>query len=154
MYAAQAYRLSLLGYTDKELADFFQVSKSTLELWKLRHVTFSDSIKRGKAETDTQVVESLLRKATGFTRTLEKIVMEDGVARLMHFEEYFPADTTAALAWLHNRQPGHWRRNPEVAVTVNGPATVDLSAPPEEWGRAECAAYLAKQGISVEPPQA
>ena len=34
-YCEQAYKLCLLGATDKEMADFFQVSLSTLNLWKI-----------------------------------------------------------------------------------------------------------------------
>jgi uncharacterized protein YjcR len=48
-YAEQARKLCLLGYTDAELADFFEVSESTINKWKLDYPKFSESIKKGKA---------------------------------------------------------------------------------------------------------
>lgn len=45
-YAEQARKLCLLGYTDAELADFFEVSESTINKWKLDYPKFSESIKR------------------------------------------------------------------------------------------------------------
>lgn len=44
-YAEQARKLCLLGYTDAELADFFEVSESTINKWKLDYPEFSESIK-------------------------------------------------------------------------------------------------------------
>ncbi|MES1763769.1 hypothetical protein ACKWMU_12765, partial [Escherichia coli] len=46
-YAEQARKLCLLGYTDAELADFFEVSESTINKWKLDYPEFSESIKKG-----------------------------------------------------------------------------------------------------------
>lgn len=45
-YAEQARKLCLLGYTDAELADFFEVSESTINKWKLDYPEFSESIKK------------------------------------------------------------------------------------------------------------
>ncbi len=45
-YAEQARKLCLLGYTDAELADFFEVSESTINKWKLDYPKFSESIKK------------------------------------------------------------------------------------------------------------
>ena len=43
-YAEQARKLCLLG-TDAELADFFEVSESTINNWKFDYPEFSESIK-------------------------------------------------------------------------------------------------------------
>ena len=51
-YTKLAYHYSLLGATDKQMAGFFEVSESTINLWKLKHPRFSESIRRGKAEAD------------------------------------------------------------------------------------------------------
>ena len=47
-YAEQAEKLCLLGATDIQLADFFDVAESTIHLWKHTHPEFSESIKDGK----------------------------------------------------------------------------------------------------------
>ena len=88
-YNEQARKLCLLGYTDKQLADFFGVCEATINNWKLAHPQFLESIKAGKETADCNVVQSLYHKAL------------DG-------------DTTAALFWLKNRQPKHWRDKQEI----------------------------------------
>ena len=40
--------LCRLGVTDKEMADFFEVSVSTFYRWKLEHKDFSEAIRRGR----------------------------------------------------------------------------------------------------------
>lgn len=45
-YAEQARKLCLLGCTDAELADFFEVSEATINNWKLEYPEFLESIKR------------------------------------------------------------------------------------------------------------
>ncbi len=40
-YAEQAAKLCKLGATDAQLADFFEVSVSTVNLWKVEHREFS-----------------------------------------------------------------------------------------------------------------
>jgi hypothetical protein len=65
-YAEQTYKLCLLGATDKELANFFDVVESTINLWKQEHSEFSESIKRGKFQADANVADRLYQRATGY----------------------------------------------------------------------------------------
>jgi hypothetical protein len=99
-YIQQAYDYcAVFGASDKQLAEYFKVTESTLNLWKLQHPEFSESLKRGKDEFDTQNVEkSLLKRAMGYTL--------DG--------KHYPADTTACIFWLKNRQPDKWRDKQEL----------------------------------------
>ena len=106
IYNKQARELCLLGYTDKELAKFFGVSESTLNLWKLEKEGFSESLKSGKELADCHVVHSLYTRATGQTIT-ETTIMPDET-KIKKIKE-IPADTTAQIFWLKNRQPKLWR---------------------------------------------
>ena len=54
-YIDQAFRLCLLGATDKEMANFWGVEESTINNWKLAHPEFLESIKAGKIDADTKV---------------------------------------------------------------------------------------------------
>ena len=45
---AQAKKLCRLGATDAEMAEFFEVSESTINEWKLAYDEFSESIKKGQ----------------------------------------------------------------------------------------------------------
>src|SRR5712692_10426460 len=55
--AERAYRMSLLGLTDQELADFLGISGETLYSWKISYPEFRESITRGKIEADAHVAE-------------------------------------------------------------------------------------------------
>ena len=54
-YIQLAENYALLGATDDELADFFGVSKQTLNKWKKDYPEFLDSLKRGKDIADSNV---------------------------------------------------------------------------------------------------
>ena len=49
-YDEQVRKICALGADDKKLADFFNVSESTLNLWKLKHPTFSESLRLALTE--------------------------------------------------------------------------------------------------------
>src|SRR5260370_41649696 len=63
--ADRAYRMSLLGLTDQELADFLGISCETLYSWKISYPEFRESITRGKIQADAHVAEALYRRACG-----------------------------------------------------------------------------------------
>lgn len=108
-YAEQARKLCLLGYTDKQLADFFNVSEQTINTWKIKHPQFLESIKRGKEIADINVVESLYKRAIGIEYD-EIELKTDGKAKSKRVvKKFIPPDTTAQIFWLKNRQPKSWR---------------------------------------------
>jgi hypothetical protein len=112
----QARRLSLLGATDREMAEFFQVAESTLNLWKLEHPEFSESLKLGKDAADDRVEKSLYRRALGYSHDAVKIFADPktGAEQIVPFTEHYPPDTTAAIFWLKNRKPQEWRDRQEL----------------------------------------
>ena len=116
-YAEQARKLCLLGYTDAELADFFEVSEATINNWKLEYPEFLESIKKGKAVADAEVSDRLYQRAMGFVapdidiRVIENRIVEPPL------KKYYPPDTTAAIFWLKNRQKDKWREKQDVNHT-------------------------------------
>jgi transposase-like protein len=62
-YVEEAYRQSLLGKTDTELAQYFDISEATLYKWKNEYPEFSESIQNGKDKADGVVVKSLYDEA-------------------------------------------------------------------------------------------
>lgn len=113
-FAEQARKLCLLGHTDAELAEFFEVHESTINQWKLDYPEFSESIKKGKEFADGNVADRLYQRAMGFIapdvdiRVIENQIVETPL------EKYYPPDTTAAIFWLKNRQKNKWRDKQEV----------------------------------------
>ena len=69
-YAEQAYLLcSKYGATIKDLAQFFKVDPSTIEVWRHKYAEFGTSVNQGRDYFDTNVVEkALLQRALGIEK--------------------------------------------------------------------------------------
>lgn len=120
-YAEQAYKYCLLGATDAQLADFFEVAESTINNWKNNHPEFLESVRRGKIIADANVAEAFYKRATGFEKEdSEKVFQYQGEVIRTPIKEYFPPDPGAALNWLKNRQPDKWRDKQNLDLTTKG----------------------------------
>lgn len=116
----QIAKLAQRGWTDQEMADFFQVSRSTWNLWKIKHPKFSDALKGWKKEADDRVERSLYERAIGYTHIEEKIFCnKDGEVTVVETHKHYPPDTTACIYWLKNRQPDKWRDRRGEEMQVN-----------------------------------
>lgn len=118
-YVEQAKKLCALGATDKEMADFFSVSLSTLNLWKIEHTEFSESLQRGKDIADKRVEEALYSRAMGYSHEDVDIRVVDGAIMETPLIKHYPPDTTAAIFWLKNRKPEQWRDKQELEHSGN-----------------------------------
>lgn len=108
-YADMAFKLSLLGATDKQMADIFDVSESTFNLWKLNNKDFSESLKRGKLQADAMVANSLYNRALGYSHREDDIRVIQNQIVITETIKHYPPDTTACIYWLKNRQKENWR---------------------------------------------
>jgi len=132
-FCETAYKLCLLGATDKDLADFFKVEEKTINNWKKDHIEFLQSINNGKEIADMEVAQSLYRGA--IDRTIPKqqaikvkeIIYENGKkvaekerVEIVELEEVIPSDFRNAQFWLRNRKSDKWRDKQDVDVTTNG----------------------------------
>jgi hypothetical protein len=108
-FIEQARKLAALGATDREAAEFFEVSESTLYLWKHTSEEFSEALKVGKETADQRVEQSLYRRALGYSHDAVKIMTVDGKVEEVPYTEQYAPDTTAAIFWLKNRRPDKWR---------------------------------------------
>ena len=111
-YNEQARKLCLLGSTDESLADFFDVSVTTLNTWKKTHKEFLLSIKAGKQVADANVADALYNRAIGFSHPDDHISNFQGQITVTPTTKHYPADTGAAFIWLKNR--GGWKDKQEV----------------------------------------
>ena len=114
-YCELVYNYSLLGAIDEKMAEFLEISVSTFNKWKLDHSEFSEAIRDGKENADSQVVKSLFKRATG---TTVKEVRSDANGGSETVKE-LPPDTTAAIFWLKNRQKQYWRDRQEIEQNSN-----------------------------------
>lgn len=104
-----AYKMSLLGAIDKDLASAFEVNEDTINEWKKVYPKFSESLKKGKEPADANVVKSLYQRAMGYKHKDLYITHHQGIIVSKDIIKHYPPDTTAAIFWLKNRQPDLWR---------------------------------------------
>ncbi len=87
-YNEKVTKLCLLGATEDELADFFDISKATVTIWKKKYPEFLAAIKEGKVVADMAVTNSLYKEAT-----------KSG------------GNIMAKIYWLNNRRRQDWSNN-------------------------------------------
>lgn len=113
-YNQQAYKLCLLGATDKELANFFEIDEATLNRWKLSHEGFCESLKRGKIQADAEIASKLFHRAKGYEHEdIQFATFQGEITDQVKYIKHYPPDTTAAIFWLKNRQRDKWRDKTE-----------------------------------------
>ncbi len=113
-FAKSAAKLCKLGATDAQLADFFEVAVSTINLWKVKHPEFSESVKVPKSEADARVEQSLYLRAMGYEHDEVDLRVVGGELVKTDIRKFYPPDTTAAIFWLKNRKPDEWRDKHDV----------------------------------------
>lgn len=120
-YIEQGYKLALLGMTDIQMANFFEVCEDTIYEWKNKHPRFSESVKRGKIMADMEIVNSL--RQTCFDRQIpetqafkvrnvfynaEGKKVESEKVEYVEVTRGIPADYKGIALWLGNRHPELW----------------------------------------------
>ena len=115
-YVEQVYKLSLLGAIDKQIADFFGVTEVTINRWKLKHLDFCLSIKRGKAQADAEVAEQLYHRAKGYEHPETKVFCTNGEITTFEVVKHYPPETAAIAFWLKNRQKDIWRDSKDLTT--------------------------------------
>lgn len=123
-FAEQAAKLCEKGFTDTELAYFFDVTTRTIMRWKVKHEEFCHAVKNGKDANDDRVERSLFERAMGYEQEAVKIFMPAGTTEPVYAkytEKVAPSDT-AAIFWLKNRRPEKWREKAFVEQEGDGVA--------------------------------
>lgn len=114
--AAQAQKLSAIGATDIEIADFFEIDVRTLYRWKHDFPDFCQALTLGKDIPDERVARSFYNRAVGYSYQAVKIFMPAGAKEPVYapYVEHVPPDPTAAFIWLKNRRKDDWHDKQEV----------------------------------------
>lgn len=118
-YIDQVYKLCMLGATDKELADFFNIAESTLNLWKKEYPLFMESLTRGKTMADADMAVSLYKRGKGYSHPETHVSNYRGEITLTELTKHYPPETGAAFLWLKNRQPTKWKDKIELKEEIN-----------------------------------
>jgi hypothetical protein len=108
-------RMAKRGFTDKEMAEFLDITEQTFNNWKLDHPKFFESLKEWKEYADARVERSLYERALGFSHAEDKIFKPAGEApTVVPTIKHYAPDTTACIFWLKNRKKKEWRDKVEL----------------------------------------
>ena len=153
---AHAFRLSLLGCGNREMAEFFNVTESVIETWRRSHPEFEEAIKRGKQHASMNVVKSLYKMCIGFD-VVETKVMEgtnakgDPVSYKITNTRYVQPNIKAIMYYLQNKEKNLWSDTSRVEIsgTVGEAKQLDISKfSAEEQKLAKKLAILQLAGIN------
>lgn len=98
------------GLTEEQIANNIGIERTTLYRWKNKNCNILNALKKGKEVIDFEVENALLKKALGYTVTLNKQkVTKDGDVVDIREDVYVPPDATAQIFWLKNRKSDKWR---------------------------------------------
>lgn len=138
--------LAAAGFTDKRIAAFFEISESTLNLWKLEHTKFSELLHQGRHGDLLELTKSLGKKAKGYkyrevkeviipahqkyveepdpadpTKVITKLIdVPDTVGERVETIKHLPPDVAALRFMLANRDPENWREAAHIDHTTRG----------------------------------
>lgn len=108
-----------------DLAEFFGVSRSTINEWRNVHPEFSTAVRVGKGAADERVKASLYERSVGYSHPDVHITAYEGKVTITPIVKHYPPDAGAAFNWLKNRAPEEWREKLE--HEHSGSLTVELS---------------------------
>lgn len=114
-------KLAEQGYTDEQISQQTGISLGTLKTWKAKYPDFLAALNERKNIADEMVVQSLFKRATGYSHPAVKILLNGKTGQVVEhpYIEHYPPDTVAAIFWLKNRRPDLWRDVQQKDVNVN-----------------------------------
>lgn len=98
------------GLTDKQIAHNMGITEQTLNVWKNKYPSLSESLKKGKEVVDIMVENALLKRALGYDYDETRIELyPDGSRKKVVSKKHVVPDVTAQIFWLKNRKPDMYR---------------------------------------------
>jgi len=104
---------------DKDIAQALGIKPVRFRKYKKKHSCIRMTLRKGRIISSANVVQSLYKKANGFSVPEEKLfysAKHDRVNRAKT-RKYYPPDTVAQIFWLKNNFPDFWRDKKEVETT-------------------------------------
>lgn len=108
-FCLRATDLCMLGATNAELAQAFNVSESAISLWLVERPAFRRAVTKGREVADGRVARALYERAIGYEHKATKVFNAGGKPLTVDYVERYAPDTAAAALWLSNRRPKQWR---------------------------------------------
>ncbi len=111
-YIRQAQELYAHGLTDRELAEAFGVSRSTIFRWRAAYPEFAEATKLGKDVADDRVERALYERAIGYEEEAVRVYhpADAEAPVIVRYKREVRPDVAAALQWMRARRPKTWAR--------------------------------------------
>jgi hypothetical protein len=110
------YRLCILGMTNVELAEHYDVKVETWNQWanpasKTWKPGLSDAINKGREDIVSRVAERLVQRALGFKHKATKMFYDSQSGEVVkeEYTEIYPPSEQAAIFILKNKRPKDWK---------------------------------------------
>jgi len=102
-----------LGATDRQAASALGIELKTYYTWKHTYPEFGAAANLSSEAHDLGVEKSLLQRAQGYTRKVQKAFVYKGEPVIIDIEEEVPPDVNAAARWLAARKSNTWSGMPD-----------------------------------------
>jgi len=126
-HVEQARKMCLLGATNQELADGFEVDRSTIDNWLKAHPEFAAAVHEGRDGADAEIAQKLYERAKGCSYEATKVVVVKGEVVKVTYTVNLPPDVRACTFWLRNRRRRVWREE-KAGAKEETRAMVDVDA--------------------------
>ena len=120
----QVARLAQMGWTDQQMADFFEIDRTTWWRWKGKSKAFCNTLKEWKEEADSRVERTLYERACGYSHPDVHISNYMGGITTTEITKHYPPDTASCIFWLKNRKPDDWKDKYEQAGGTDSEETI------------------------------
>lgn len=114
-FIEQARILAERGFTEREIAEFLNVTERTIANWKKRYEEFFQVLKVAKEHADERVERALYERAVGYKHDEEKLFSYEGEIIRAEVTKHYPPDVSAATFWLSNRRKDQWKNHSQHA---------------------------------------
>jgi hypothetical protein len=104
------------GFTDVQLADWFEVDVRTIHRWRAEIDEFCQACRAGKAETDDLVERSTVQHICGYYVEVEEL---DRHGHKQTLRKWIPGNAHAGMKWLAARRPAVYREQKEHKHSLN-----------------------------------
>lgn len=110
-----AERLAAEGRTPKQIAELFDIARSTFYNWMDTLQDFSDAITRGRERATDLVEAAHFKSSLGFYAPETKVFVSEGRVITEDVMKFHAPDVRAQMNWLRNHRPNQW------AIGESGP---------------------------------
>lgn len=134
-FVKEVYKLALLGLTEKQICDLWEVNIKTFEYWKRTKDDFFEALQNGREIADAKVAHAFYKAALGYShpdvhilsnRVKEydkegNVVKEYNDPLIIPITKHYPPNVYAAHKWLSTRQREYWAdiQKSEVDFNIN-----------------------------------